>query len=238
MCGLFAGIIFLYMRKEKEREIVELKASQQAEERERERIANIFHDDFIPLLSVIVRNVDSNKIDYENNMFKIENLDMDKEVALQLTQGIKALALELIPKVLLDKGFVKALSNYIKTVDEAEFTVTLLNKTPFETETPLDRHDEINLYRICIEVLTNLIKHDRFTFIEVVLNSNLTHLNISFIHDGKGISNREIEAQVDTSTGLGLKSLKSRLTTLNGSIDYFIGQKRSKISINIPFAND
>lgn len=72
------------------------------------------------------------------------------------------------------------------------------------------KSEEVAIYRICLEVLNNLQKHDQFTVLKVMAFTDEKNLVFSFDHNGTGITNREIGILTESSRGLGLKSLRSR----------------------------
>ncbi len=64
------------------------------------------------------------------------------------------------------------------------------------------------------------------------------NLVIEFTHNGKGISNAEIEALSESNTGLGLKSLKSRLLILKAEVNYYKDINNSTITLFIPISDE
>lgn len=241
MCGVFAGIVFLYMNhkktiraKEREKEMMAFRAAAEAEERQKERIANNLHDEVIPLLAVLIQNSDSNIRDFNNKTFDPLNFTNDKQIAYQLIDSVKAISLELIPKVLLELGLVSALGAYLKRINGENIQVEFENRIDSSKLWSFKKSEEVAIYRICLEVLNNLQKHDQFTFLKVMAFTDEKNLVFSFDHNGTGITNREIEVLTESSHGLGLKSLQSRMLILRGTIDYTKMDKSAKIIVNVP----
>ncbi len=224
-------------RMEKERQIIAFKTSVEAEEKQKERIANNLHDEIIPLLTVINQNIERHVRDLKNNRLDAESFKMDSELVDQSISGVKAIALELIPKVMLTFGLMRGLESHIRKIDNSGvWAAQFENKSGFENEVPFTRNDQLNIYRLCLEILNNLGKHAGYSFLQLTVARNETELILEFKHDGKGATNEEIDAYTATSAGLGLKSMQSRLLIMNARINYSADTDPASIHLNIPFS--
>jgi signal transduction histidine kinase len=87
---------------------------------------------------------------------------------------------------------------------------------------------------MCLEILNNLRKHAKYNALFVEVSNTQDELIISLRHDGKGVTNEEIETFTRLSTGLGLKSLRSRAILLNAGIIYEKGKNFSTVSLTVP----
>ncbi|HNA59349.1 MAG TPA: ATP-binding protein, partial [Chitinophagales bacterium] len=90
---------------------------------------------------------------------------------------------------------------------------------------------EVFLYRIVQELLTNSIKHGRAQQIKITLLSNNTSIQLEVIDNGVGFDPQQLQ----NAPGIGMKNIKTRIDLLNGSllIDSTIG-KGSKFNIILP----
>ncbi len=230
------------LRKEKEKEIIEkekqiiaFKASIEAEENQKERIANNLHDDIIPLLTALGQNIKHQKKDYYT--MKLSALDFDKNAQIvdQSIKRMRAIALDLIPTTFLNFGLIKALEEYAKQLNNSGRLVEIDIKTNIHGELPFSKPEQINIYRMCLEILNNLQKHADYTCLRITVENDETSFRFKFVHDGKAINNEEIELLGLSSAGLGLKSLKSRALILNATIDYSNETNVPSITITAPF---
>ena len=72
----------------------------------------------------------------------------------------------------------------------------------------------INLFRVLQEALSNAVKHSGASRVEVLLREIDDYLELAVRDDGKGF---DTEGTVTTS-GLGLVSMRERLTLVNGRV--------------------
>lgn len=220
------------LKAEKEKQLAAFKAAQEAEEKQRERIAATLHDEVIPLLTVIVQNFEINIKNFEQNKISLESIKEDKAVAIQTIESIKDAALELIPKELLKYGLIAALNSHIK-MQNLTISASLINNTLFQA-LPFTKLNEVNIYRLSLELIRNLRKHDHIEKLTVKIDCENNSILIRFLHDGHGISNLEIDQFEISATGLGLKSIRSRLITLDATINYVQSEAGSAIIVKIP----
>ena len=218
------------LKLEKEKQILAFKAAIEAEENQKERIANNLHDEVIPLMIVIGQHADLPRED-SNAVIS--------ELVSQSINSIRAIALDLIPKTLLNFGLIKALEQRARFLNSGSNSVVELeNNTRFEQDAPFTKNEQVNIYRMCLEILNNLNKHTGYTYLRITIESSNKHLNIIFTHDGRGVSDKDIEAFGKTTAGLGLKSLQSRSSILGASIRYSVDLDAATIQLSIPFSNE
>jgi two-component system NarL family sensor kinase len=220
---------------EHEKQIEGFKMVVEAEEKEREKMAKNLHDGIIPALSVIKRSLDNNALDYGSNKYNLESLKTDINTLEQTIVEIRGVSHDLVPPSLMMYGAIKALEHYIKYVGETgESEINFEDRTTFGETMPLPIPEQHNVYRICLELLHNLHKYAHYKSLHIIAGNDTNYLKIEFIHDGRGISNEEIETLTNSSSGLGLKSLKSRASILNATIDYSYDSQTAGIVVTIP----
>lgn len=222
------------LKKERESQETVLKASIEVEERQKLSVATNLHDEIIPRLSLIVQNVDFNLLDFERGEFHIGNVKTDKDLALDLINDLRSMALQLTPKVLIDLGLISALNSYISKIKSAYYTVVMENYSKYEENLPLSKDIEVNAYRTCLEIIRNIQKHESFTKLVVQISNDDSSLYIRFLHNGIGISDKEIKQRLDTSEGIGLRSIQSRLILMKGTLSYTTNPGSSTVILTIP----
>ena len=221
--------------KEREKEIAAFKAAADAEERQKEKIAGDLHDGVIQLLTTIVQNTNSNIKDFETGRLSVDNMKSDRDTAIQLIDTIRSIAFDLVPDILLNYGLEKAIAVYVKKLNNDNCTVTVEKLADFEVADNFEKKDEVNIYRLCQELINNLTKHDPFSMLRIIFSRQNDNFIIEFVHDGIGVTNAEINFFRETASGHGLKSLQSRSLMLNAKIDYSKSPESSTIKVFVPF---
>jgi signal transduction histidine kinase len=220
---------------EQEKQIALFKASVEVEEKQKEKIARNLHDEINPLLVVLKLNLNRHRLAAKKNSFDPEALKLDSDLLDKAIEGIRTTCLDLIPSFLLEFGLLKALEEYVRTVQRLESMNAEFENNISTGELDIfDKQDQLNIYRICLEILNNLFKHSKCTEFKMTTQQIRNVLAIQFIHNGKGVTNRDMDVYTENSKGLGLKSLKARSLILGANIDYQITPTHAIINLTIP----
>lgn len=219
---------------EHEKNIEVFKASNEAEEREKKKIAKELHDGIVPSLSAVERSLEKNLKDYQNGQFDPIRLRRDITEIEQAIESVRTIAHELIPPILLSFGLIKALSYQVERINDAGLQADFENASPFDEKLPFSMEEQVNIFRMCTEILNNLHKHAGYKYLRVAVEKAGKDFVIDFTHDGKGITNEGIEVAANNGKGLGLQSLMSRALILNAFINYSVEEDTAAISIKIP----
>jgi signal transduction histidine kinase len=222
---------------EKEQQVQLFKATVEAEEKLKEKIANDLHDSVNPLLSLLKMNLSMHRRNVEKGKFNPENLKEDSTIIDQAIEGIRSSCRELIPSFLLQFGIVKSLEDYVRNLNkneqlQAEF-MHLDNGNGF-SDADMPKQDQLGMYRVCMEVLNNLFKHAGYTRLGIQVETLPNKLLVEFTHNGKAIDDQEIEAITNSSKGQGLKSLKVRVLLLGAQLNYFKAEEGARILLSVP----
>ena len=177
-----------------------------AMEKERTRIAADLHDDLGPLLSAIKFKINS-----------VDTVDEDDQEQLSgasshiddLIKRLREIAANLMPSVLLRKGLVSAVHQFIGNIDRKQLDITFNH--PELPEVPQEK--SINLYRIVQEVTHNTIKHARASRLVIDLTLKGNSLVLKTEDDGVGF---DMGRHAKESGGLGLRNLKIRAEIMGG----------------------
>jgi two-component system, NarL family, sensor histidine kinase YdfH len=86
------------------------------------------------------------------------------------------------------------------------------------------------LYYIIQEALINIQKHSKAQNVKIIVNSTLQDLVIRIIDDGVGIT-----LTSDSSKGFGIQSMKERADNINAEILFERRQKKTVITIMVPW---
>jgi signal transduction histidine kinase len=220
---------------EQEKQIALFRAAAEAEEQQKEKIANNLHDEINPLLALLKLNLSRHRIQLEKNSFKPESFNQDTELLNKAIEGIRTTCHDLIPTFLMQYGLIASLESHTRQIEGVYAINAQFENTAEEKDLDcFEKKDQLHIYRICMEILNNLFKHSGCTSLKLSLKCIDTKLVIEFTHDGKGVSNEEMEEYTTHSKGLGLKSLKARALILNAGINYVKQDGRSSIILSIP----
>jgi PAS domain S-box-containing protein len=199
----------------------------EGEDRERKRIAHELHDGLGQYLVAANMNFQSARQDADQLPPKRQQqfgtgLSLLKE-ALSETRSI---AHNLMPKAITDYGLVAALQNLFKDLE---------NSTGIEfhfhhnvDELRLQNQAEVNLYRIIQEAISNAVRHANCSTIRTTLQRNADSLTVEIEDDGIGMELQDHHKE----KGLGLRSIKNRVKSLNGTIN-FESEQSEGILINV-----
>jgi signal transduction histidine kinase len=188
----------LLIRKQKEESLQKIIEGQ---ENERTRIAKELHDGIVQDLTVLKINLSeiNEKSELESKLTKI-------------TKELRELSYQMMPISLKELGLIPALEDLF----ERSFTKNGISFDfeAFLMEERLDEKIEVNIYRICQELINNTLKHAKATEVNVVLRKMDNILTLIFEDNGQGF---DISS---SKSGIGLTSLKSRLASIQGEIEY------------------
>ena len=200
-------------RLQKEKEVAQLTATLESQERERNRIARDLHDGVGSMMSGI-----SSQIEYLRSQSAGEksiqgHLAQLRDLVKDATSELRRTSYELMPAKLLRLGLEPAIR---------DLCMNLLVKNGIEPTleingdlSKLNPEQQLTLYRIVQELLNNIVRHAAAK--NVLIQFTLIGEEISLIveDDGKGF---DAEHQ-KLNGGLGLNSLASRVSLLKGFFD-------------------
>jgi two-component system NarL family sensor kinase len=220
---------------EQEKQIALFKASVEIEEQQKEKIARNLHDEINPILTLLKFNLSKHRIEIKKNKFEPDSLIVDNDLLDQAIEGIRTTCLELIPTFLLQYGLLKSLEDHIRNLQQARnITAEFENLTePTDLEN-FEKQAQLNIYRMCLEILNNMTKHSDSTNFKLIVSRVNNLLVFEFKHNGKIITNEEMDVFTENSTGLGLKSLKARALILNSKIEYITLNNQASVKLSIP----
>ncbi|MCI4364419.1 MAG: sensor histidine kinase, partial [Thermoplasmata archaeon] len=134
-----------------------------------------------------------------------------RELVVDTLQDVRALAVELRPKVLDDFGLVPALERLAATFSEKTGIAVDLEAALPEERLPAEI--ETALYRIVQEALTNVVKHAGASRVSVLLTRGDTSVTAVVEDNGRGF-----EAGESSGEGVGLVGMRERVGLLEGRL--------------------
>jgi len=134
-------------------------------------------------------------------------LDETSEIVGKSLQEIRTLSKLLNPEIVRNMGLKEAIELEMQRFNRLKFLKAELKI--IGTEVDVDKKDEIILFRILQEFLSNSIKHAKTTKLEVTLSFTPENLIITAQDFGVGFDKETIE------NGSGLINMKSRAKLIN-----------------------
>lgn len=219
---LFCMVLYyLYFRKQKELRYEKALALEKsngfnavmtATEEERKRIAKDLHDGVVQQMGAVqlaLARIIPTLPEIQAN--EVKNI---KEMTAAAASETRELSHQMMPKVLIEMGLLPAMKEVI------ERTLILQNiKVDFEDFGLQERYTdsiEIAIYRIFQELINNITKHSQATEVNVQLIQNGAKLILIVEDNGQGMSSTATD-------GIGLQNIQSRLSTIDGKVDYSSG---------------
>lgn len=210
-------------------EIDKLKAAIEAEEKERSRIGRELHDDIMVQLSLVKMNIEALPAAIPE-IEKLNDFISLKEQLRVTGRDLRQTAHNLSPDTLLADGLTQALLYFFKNVQYR--TKLKINFQYYGQAVQLPQETEINIYRIAQELIQNIIKHAKAKNILIQLSYRQDMLTLTIEDDGIGFSTKKD----NQNEGIGLKSIRSRLKVLKGTMDIHTKNPQgTSITIEINF---
>jgi len=190
-------------------------AMNEAVERERIRIARDLHDGLGQVLTSVSYSIQKLQSGANNavSSTNLHILDLIREDVTMAISETKRIARDLIPLELADFGLIPAITKLIENMN-------LCGKTQFSFihygfENRIDSRIEKILYRVCQELLNNVLKHAgaRKTDVQLVRHDDSVVMVIE--DDGQGFLVTQPE---NNPAGIGLPGIRERISILGGTV--------------------
>ena len=200
------GLFLLYrnQRHLKSNKILQEKFSQElliSQEGERRRISKDLHDGIGQQLLVI------------KNKLMASGDDDTKKMVDHTIEEVRAISRDLHPFQLQELGITKAIEYTINQIDEN--TTLFISAEIDNIDNIFSKEDEVNIYRIIQESLSNILKHAHAEAGKVSVKKFTNNILISIRDNGVGFDFTEKYQDVKS---LGLKTLLERTKFLKGQM--------------------
>jgi PAS domain S-box-containing protein len=205
-----------------------------AQEKERRRISGELHDELGQSLAILKHRVRS----IGKSLSKQRQTETDIVAAVELVdqviEKVRKLSRDLNPSLLDDLGFCPALRHLAENLMEECRIPTSLDISDIDAF--VSKEAAINIYRICQEALTNIVKHAGANHVSIRMTKENERLSLFIADDGKGFDPHEVETRARTQRGLGLTVMQERAHLIGGTLEIRGHPKGggTKISLIIP----
>ncbi len=207
LSGSLAAWIYRQRRRNRE-EKERLKAMLDSENAERARIAQDLHDGLGQLLSTITLGGDSIAEQLEGKYH--ERFLLMMRLVDQAILEMRSISHNLMPPMIMNHGLEKALESMISTIDHSsDLSVTASFASNYVKRTT---SEEITIYRIVQEVITNMIRHAQASAIQLNCTFSGPAITLEISDNGKGFDT----ALIEQSEGMGWISTIARIRLLRG----------------------
>ena len=186
-----------------------------AQDQERRRLARELHDDLgqaLALLKVRLAKI-THKIGSLDTSLYADCRDTSRYVE-QIIENVRRLSRDLSPSIIEDLGLIQALKILFKDFTWHNRLRVKLYFSPIDHLLGLDA--QINLYRFCQEVLTNIQKHARAQTMSVKLTCRSGTATLQIKDDGIGFDVDKV-LHDSKERGMGLTTLRERAGMLSGT---------------------
>ena len=204
----------LKSRNELERKV--LSAVIQTEERERERFSKDMHDGLGPMLSAVKLYVGELADAQASVEEKVNYIKQINEIIDEAVSSTREISNNLMPRVIHEYGVVKAIQAFCNKIN-------LTNRIKIEFSTngvdqSMDKNIQLILFRVISELINNTIKHAKASLIKINIDVKKEKIRVEFKDNGIGFDTEKIMS--NKRVGIGLKSIISRIKSINGSCQF------------------
>mgnify|MGYP001375964349 CR=1 FL=1 len=221
-----------YQLRLKNNELELLRAVIETQESERQKIASNLHDEINPLLASLKLAITRQSKDLVQMGIDDSQFQKQKETINEVIDNLQSATRDLSPRILYMFGLVRAINNFLSNLEG----ISVNYDFQVEENVVLDDIIALNCYRIVLELIQNIRKYENASELAVFLQIEASNLKITISHNGEGITNEKFLHFSEESKGIGLNSIKSRITLLNASID-FQNRKGAEIVLAVPLKN-
>lgn len=192
-----------------------LNSAIQAQEQERKRIAVDLHDGIGGLLSatkLYINQLGPDTPADDSAIIKDEaSALIDESIG-----NIRTISRNLLPASLDELGLIPAVEGLSQ-----RFREFLPIELDYTQNLRFNSAKEVALYRVIQELLNNTLKHAEAQQAHISFQFSSQKITITYRDNGKGFDRKAIAFnQPNSSGGLGLKSIESRVNSIGGTLDF------------------
>ena len=177
------------------------------QEAERARIARELHDEVGQTLTGVMLQVEGLAAVIPEELR--EQLDELRETARDGTEEVRRIARRLRPEALEDLGLQSALSALATRVaDQAHLDMS----RHFDSGLTLSQQQELVVYRVAQEALTNVVRHADAERVELRLDRDDSNAVLSVRDDGRGVRS------ADLSSSNGIRGMRERAMLIDARL--------------------
>ncbi|WP_085505099.1 PAS domain-containing sensor histidine kinase [Thalassobacillus devorans] len=197
----------------------------EVQEEERLRLSRDLHDG-------LGQNLYSHLITISRLSAEMEHplIDQMRDEATELIEEVRDISWELRPSVLDDLGLVPAIRSFLNRYSD-HYDIDVMFECVLDQR--LGPHEEITIYRIIQEALTNIWKYAKVDRAWVTIRELDDVVRVMIEDQGRGFDKSQL------SSGVGLFSMEERTRSVGGELEIISSpEKGTKIIAEIPNKSD
>jgi two-component system sensor histidine kinase UhpB len=179
-----------------------------AEDSERRHLAIELHDEIGQTLTALILQIGRIKA----RGGSAEDLDEALATAEAALEDVRRLARRLRPEVLDELGLTAALNTLCNRLSSQ--TGLVIHRTLPETPPPLSAEEQLVVYRIVQESLTNVIRHSGASEVRVMLQEDTDGVEVVVVDDGRGLPVEGIPLEG------GIRSMRERALLIGADLTW------------------
>lgn len=184
----------------------------QEKESERRSLARDLHDSLAQELAVLNLVLSTEMISGEDDSDQQQALARSMRRCRRLTEDLRHVCYGLFPPALSEKGLARAVDDLLEYCRLIGIEAELVTDETMRTMR-LDEQAETEVFRAIQEAIGNASRHAHPQRIDVTLRLDGADLIFEVRDDGQGMD------VVDTSQGLGMRTMRQRLERLQGRLE-------------------
>jgi two-component system, NarL family, sensor kinase len=184
----------------------------ESQERERARISKDLHDD----VGVMMQAMQATVFAVVHQASEEDRKDIQNMVK-GITENVRKICWDLMPSSMQQFGLTEAIDEMCSRLKNSGLPVSVER---LGAPIKIDVRDQLQLYRMAKEMVTNALKHAKATTITVGIHWQNEHLILQVRDNGVGFKSLPISDNPPLENGLGLLSLKSRASLLNAQLTF------------------
>jgi signal transduction histidine kinase len=243
LAGIIIRYIFLYQKKlySHQQELRELRetfnhtlltSKLEIQEQTLDHISKELHANFSHLVSLI--NINLSELLIKGPVEIKESILETKSLARQLMSDLKVLSASLNTDHILHIGFLEAFKNELKRL-EKYYKITL---TVTGEQCRLMPEHEIILFRLCQEILNNIIQYSKAKYITASLKYSSEVFELTIRDDGIGFDFQKEINEISPKVSTGILNMRKRATLINADIKFNSElNKGTEVCVIIPISN-
>nr|WP_321357906.1 histidine kinase [uncultured Draconibacterium sp.] len=201
----------------------------EVEYKERKRIAADLHDGLGSILSSIALFIKLIEKDCSTNA-ENKSLVQVKELSGIALENLEATINNLNPSILNKYGLVKSLEILCDKINDLGEVACVVNST--KPEIKLDPNMELNVYRICNELINNTLKHADASKLFIDIQQIKKTVIILYRDNGKGFNPQLIHTSDEEK--MGLRNIINRIESFGGKYEINTGERKG-VKIKLSF---
>jgi signal transduction histidine kinase len=188
-----------------------------SQEEERRRLARDLHDETVQGLLAIARRLELYQVS-ETDSARLARLAELQTMVTDTLRGLREISRDLRPLVLEDLGLIPALRMLVRAAREGMGAVPQARLEVSGQPVSLGTEQELALYRITQEALTNIRKHARATGVRVDLVFDGSTVRLDIGDDGWGFEVPGALNEFAQRGSFGLMGIQERVWAVGGTL--------------------